>query len=191
MEKLDFQGKTDPLILKESLEIMGFSSEEIEGKTESLKERYFFHLSSNIHSFGVVLFPGIVDILEELSSRDDILLGLLTGNFKRSALIKLDSHNLNRFFPFGAFGDDAPVRNMLPEVARKRAAEQFNRDIDFSRTYIIGDTIYDVRCAKFAGAVSVAVGTGWGPTDQLMDEKPDYFFNSLEDTNLFLNILED
>jgi len=191
MEKLDFQGKTDPAILKESLEIMGFSHKEIEEKTESLKERYFFHLAGNIRNFDVILFPGITEILEKLSSRDDIFLGLLTGNFQRSARIKLDSYKLNHYFPFGAFGDDAPIRNLLPEVAKKRVAELFQRDMDYSKTYIIGDTIYDVRCAKYAGAVSVAVGTGWGPTDKLLDEKPDYFFNSLEDTNQFLNILED
>lgn len=191
MEKLDFQGKTDPVILKESLEIMGFSHKEIEEKTENLKERYFFHLAGNIHKFDVTLFPGITEILEKLSSRDDIFLGLLTGNFQRSARIKLDSHKLNHYFSFGAFGDDAPVRNLLPEVAKKRVAELFQKDMDYSKTYIIGDTVYDIRCAKYAGAVSVAVGTGWVPAEKLLDEKPDYYFENLEDTNHFLNILED
>lgn len=191
MDKLDFQGKTDPLILQESLEIMGFSQKDIEEKTGDLKERYFHHLAENIHKYEVILFPGVKEILEKLSEKKNIFLGLLTGNFKRSARIKLDSHNLNHFFDFGAFGDDAPLRNLLPQVARTRVEEKYMRDVDFSDTYIIGDTIYDVRCAKYAGAVSIAVGTGWGTTDRLLEEKPDYFFEDLKDINLFMNILED
>lgn len=191
MEKLDFQGKTDPLILHKSLEIMGISENEISEKTENLKERYFFYLAENMREFGAIIFPGIMEILEILSSRKNIFLGLLTGNFKQSARIKLESHNLNRFFSFGAFGDDAPIRDLLPEVARKRALEKFNKDVDFSNTYIIGDTVYDIRCAKYAGAVSIAVGTGWGETEQLLDEKPDYYFKDLKDINQFINILED
>lgn len=191
MEKLDFQGKTDPLILQKSLEIMGISEEEIAEKTEILKERYFFYLTENIEEFGIIIFPGIIEILEILAKRKDIFLGLLTGNFKQSARIKLEGANLNQFFSFGAFGDDAPIRDLLPEVARKRVSEKFNKDVDFTNTYIVGDTIYDVRCAKYAGAVSIAVGTGWGETEHLLNEKPDYYFENLKDINQFINILED
>ena len=70
MEKVDFQGKTDPVILKESLEIMGFSHQDIKEKSGLLKERYFIHLEENIHKYEVVLFPGIVEILDSLSSLD-------------------------------------------------------------------------------------------------------------------------
>lgn len=191
MEKLDFQGKTDPVILNESLHMMGFSEEDIRDKTESLKQKYFFYLSENIQKYEVALFPGIVELLERLFTMNNIALGLLTGNFTESAKIKLSSHNLNRFFRFGAFGDDAPVRNLLPEVAKRRMDELFNTNISFNNTFIIGDTIHDVRCAKYAGAVAVAVGTGWGKPEDLMNEKPDHYFNNLENFNEFLKLLED
>lgn len=191
MEKIDFQGKTDPVILKESLEIMGFSHADVEEKSDALKERYFIHLAGNIHRYEVILFPGIVDILEQLSSREDIILGLLTGNFYESARIKLDSHNLNRFFGFGAFGDDAPVRDLLPAVAKKRISELYGIEIDFKNTYIIGDTVYDIRCARHAGAVSVAVGTGWADEQVLINEKPDHYFRDLADTEKFMKLLEE
>jgi len=191
MEKLDFQGKTDPVILKESLHMMGFPDEVIRDKTETLKQRYFAYLSENIQKFEVVVFPGIVNLLTRLSEMGNIALGLLTGNFTESARIKLSSHNLNRFFRFGAFGDDAPVRNLLPEVAKRRMDELFSSDIAFKDTFIIGDTIHDVRCARYAGAVSVAVGTGWGEPEKLKEENPDYFFNNLENFNEFIKLLED
>lgn len=191
MEKLDFQGKTDPVILNESLHMMGFSEEDIQNKTDILKERYFVHLSENIHKYEVIVFPGILELLTRLSDMDNIALGLLTGNFTESAKIKLSSHNLNRFFRFGAFGDDAPVRNLLPEIAKRRMDELFCRDISFKDTFIIGDTIHDVRCARYAGAVSVAVGTGWGEPEALKLENPDHYFNNFENFNDFIKLLED
>jgi len=190
MERVDFQGKTDPVILKESLEIMGFSRTEIDEKSDLLKQHYFAHLSQNIRKYEVILFPGIIEILEALTSRENVVLGLLTGNFYESARIKLESHGLNRFFEFGAFGDDAPVRNMLPAIARQRISEIYSIDIDFSNTFIIGDTVYDIRCARYAGAVSVAVGTGWGNMETLLNEKPDHFFEDLGDTGRFLKLLD-
>lgn len=189
MDVIDFQGKTDPLILKESLAIMGFSDIDIEEKSDLLKKSYFLHLQQSIKKHQVILFPGIREILEELSDRGDVMLGLLTGNFTESAKIKLDSHNLNGYFKFGAYGDDAPIRNLLPEVAQKRIEEQFDLKIDFRDTIIIGDTIYDVRCAKYSGAVSVAVGTGWSSREVLENEKPDYYFSDLSDTAGFLDIV--
>ena len=191
MERVDFQGKTDPLILKESLESMGISQQDIEDKTDTLKDKYFAHLEKNIHNFEVYIYPGIMEILSILSERDDIILGLLTGNFTESAKIKLSRHDLNRFFPFGAFGDDAPIRDLLPDVAKKKISDMYGVDVDFSSTYIIGDTVYDVRCAKYAGAVSIAVATGWSDMETLQKENPDYCFDNLSDINKFLTILED
>ena len=190
MDKIDFQGKTDPLILKESLSIMGFSDKDIEEKSGLLKEKYFFHLQENIKTHEVTIYPGIKEILLSLWQREDIMLGLLTGNFTESAKIKLSSHDLNKYFKFGAYGDDAPIRNLLPEIAQKRISEYFSMKIDFKDTIIIGDTIYDVRCAKYSGSVSIAVGTGWGKRDALENEKPDFYFDDLGDINAFMKIID-
>jgi len=189
MEKVDFQGKTDPLILKESLSIMGISDKDIEDKSDMLKEKYFIYLQKYIKTYDVTVYPGIKEILLSLSVRDDIILGLLTGNFTESAKIKLSSHDLNKYFKFGVYGDDAPIRNLLPEKAQKRMTEMFDLNIDFKDTIIIGDTIYDVRCAKYSGAVSIAVGTGWSTREILQNEEPDFYFEDLADVNEFMKIL--
>jgi len=191
MEKIDFQGKTDPVILKESLSIMGFSDKDIEEKSDLLKEKYFFYLQENIKTYEVTVYPGVREILLALSERDDIILGLLTGNFTESAKIKLSSHDLNKYFKFGVYGDDAPIRNLLPEVAQKKMTELFNLKIDFKDTIIIGDTIYDVRCAKYSGAVSIAVGTGWSKPEILKKEEPDFYFDDLGNIDEFMKIMED
>jgi len=191
MEAIDFQGKTDPSILIESLSIMGFSDKDIADKSDMLKEKYFHYLKESINKYEVTVYPGIKEILSKLSAREDILLGLLTGNFTESARIKLGSHDLNRFFKFGAFGDDAPIRDLLPGVAQRKISELYDLKIDFKDTIIIGDTIYDVRCAKYSGSVSVAVGTGWGEVEALKKEAPDYYFDDLKCIDEFMKILED
>jgi len=191
MGKLQFQGKTDPNILKEAFEGYHVDETDIRERMDKFKKVYFGILEKNIETAEVEVLPGIVKILENLKNRKDILTGLLTGNFRDGARIKLEKHRLNEYFTFGAFGDDAGTRNELPEVARERISEAHAVDMDFSSIYIIGDTIHDIGCAKHSGSVSVAVGTGWSDLDELKSHEPDYYFDNLENYNEFISILED
>lgn len=189
MEKVNFQGKTDPLILKESLEEWGINRKTIEIKTPLLKEKYFSYLKKNMGLLDPFLLTGVKETLENLSQQEDIITGLLTGNFKESAMIKLESFSLNEYFRVGAFGDDAPLRNLLPEIARRRIKENFDLDIPFERIFIIGDTVHDIECANFAGAISVSVSTGWTDRDTLLSRKPDHHLDDLGDYEEFKKIL--
>jgi phosphoglycolate phosphatase len=189
MDTLDFQGKTDPLILQESLGIMGFDENDIDRNIEALKARYFHHLRTNIIDGTSVLLPGVDELLQKLSCVKTILLGLLTGNFKESAAIKLGRFDLNRYFAFGVFGDDAAFRNHMPAIARKIIHNEFGIDIPFKDIIIVGDTLHDIECAKSAGAVSISVGTGWIEKKTLISHAPDYFFDDLGDTDRILQAI--
>jgi len=190
MERVNFQGKTDPIILQESLSIMGYDRVKIEKNIGALKERYFSHLKENIRKYEVELKPGVVELLELVDEDENFLCGLLTGNFKESATIKLSSHGLNRFFKFGVYGDDGQTRNDLPPVARKRLMDELGMDVDYSDMVIIGDTVYDIECARVVGAVSIAVGTGWAEKDILLEKEPDYYFDDLSDTAAVMDIIQ-
>jgi len=189
MEKINFQGKTDPIILHESLSIMGYDEEKINNSIKPLKDKYFRYLDENIHKYEVELKPGIIEILEKTTEAETIITGLLTGNFKESAQIKLKSHDLNKYFELGIYGDDGPTRNDLPPVAKKRIKEVKGIDIDYSSMTIIGDTIYDIECAHHVGAVSIAVGTGWADKEDLINKNPDYYFDDLSDTEKIIEII--
>jgi phosphoglycolate phosphatase len=189
MNAVDFQGKTDPLILQESLGSMGFAEKDINRNIEALKTRYFHHLRTNIFDSTSVLLPGVDELLQKLSRIKTILTGLLTGNFRESAEIKLERFDLNRYFAFGVFGDDAAHRNHMPAIARKIIQERFGVDMPFEDIIIIGDTIYDIECAKSAGAVSISVGTGWIGKEVLLSHAPDYFFEDLSGTDRVLEII--
>lgn len=189
MEAVDFQGKTDPLILLESLRGMGYGEEEIKRNLDPLKQRYFHHLEINIQDGASVMLPGVAPLLERLSGEPGILRGLLTGNFRESARIKLERFDLFRYFPFGVFGDDASLRNDMPPIARRRIRDLFNVDLDYGDIVIIGDTIYDIECARAVGAVSVSVGTGWVERETLISLEPDHYFDDLSDTDGILEAI--
>ncbi len=190
MEEYNFQGRTDSLILRESLIPAGISENTLTAGLDRFKERYFSLLEGLIREYDVVLLPGVEDLLRALNGRDDVFVGLLTGNYAEGARIKLSRFGLNGYFRTGVFADDTAIRNEMPCIARERLKSDHGWNCDFRDIYIIGDTIYDLECARTWGAVSVAVATGWTGRDVLLSQEPDYFFEHLGDTAAVLEIFE-
>jgi len=182
METVNFQGKTDLLIITESLIPAGISAAEIDTNLRILKKKYFHNLREMMRVHRATLMPGIMDLLEKLRGRKGVITGLLTGNFMESAYIKLNRFDLGDYFSFGVFGCDAVNRNDMPGIARMILKKKFSLDIDFRDMVIIGDTIYDIECSKKSGAVSVSVGTGWTDREILLKNNPDFYFDDLRDT---------
>ena len=116
-------GRTDWIILHDTLARLGIQlDDDLLGR---IRERYVTHLREEIGQPGKGFngtLPGVAALLETLHPREDVFLGLLTGNFKDGARIKLERFDLWRYFPCGAFGDDSPDRNALVPVALDRAA---------------------------------------------------------------------
>ena len=189
MDSVDFQGKTDPLILHESLGGAGLNDDDISRSINDLKARYFRYLASNLEGSGSVLMPGVGKLLERLAGIDSLVTGLLTGNFREGARIKLRHFGLNRYFGFGVFGDDAARRNDMPPIARRLLREQFAIDMPFGDIVIIGDTVHDIACARASGAVAVAVGTGWVDREVLLSHGPDHYFEDMSDTDGVLSAI--
>ena len=136
------------------------------------------------------VMPGIRELLDILNRRDDVFLGLLTGNFREGARIKLEHFGLWDYFRCGAFGDDSADRNELVPFALMRARDGGLPDIDPSRILVVGDTPHDVACARAVGAVPVAVATGGFTTDQLRESGADIVYETLADPAPFLELLE-
>ena len=116
------------------------------------------------------VLPGIHDLIDRLSARDDVALSLVTGNFEPVARRKLASAGVGRYFPpgQGGFGSDAEVRAELPGIARRRAGgagEPWPRE----HTIVIGDTPRDIACARADGVRCVAIATGPFAIDALGD----------------------
>ena len=183
-------GRTDWIILSDALERMGKGLDE--RLFTALRDRYVTYLREeiNVRGHGVkAVMPGIQTLLDDLQSRDDVYLGLLTGNFEAGARIKLEYFDLWRYFRCGAFGDDAADRNALVPFAVSRARECGVPEVRPHDILVVGDTPHDVACARAAGATPVAVATGMFTTDQLRESGADIVFRDLSDKAAFTSLL--
>ena len=95
-------GKIDRGIFWEMAQKMGATRADFEKRLPHLKNIYFEILKKKLKEKKPVVLPGVVDLLKALRERGSTV-GLLTGNFKQGAEIKLDSVDLWSSFSFGAF----------------------------------------------------------------------------------------
>lgn len=186
---VDCAGKTDFQIVKEAYKNHGLESDN--GFISTFLQIYLTHLESNLRiRNGGNVKAGIHDLLYGLKRYPTYSLGLLTGNIEKGARLKLQSHSLNEFFAFGAFGDDSEDRNQLLPIAVRRHSEQTGTTIDFSRCLIVGDTPRDVECARVHGASCLAVATGRHSVRDLELAEADLVLADLADTRHVLQWIE-
>lgn len=156
----DFSGKTDPRIVVDLMSAAGVPESVIHERLPDLRDAYLARLEKRLEPEHVRILPGVVELLTALAERDDLVLALLTGNWERGAGIKLGSVGLGRYFAFGSFGDGQTDRRDLPPVALARAAEHCGRAFRAEETWIVGDSLLDVDCARAHGIRCLAVATG-------------------------------
>jgi phosphoglycolate phosphatase len=135
------------------------------------------------------VLPGVRHLLDTLASRTDAYLGLLTGNFRRGAEIKLQHFDLWRYFAAGAFGDASHDRNGLLTAALTNVAEAGGPVVNPADVVIVGDTPLDIAVAVAGGARSVGVATGSYAADALRHSGADVVFEDLSDRDAVLKAL--
>jgi len=175
-----FAGKTDPQIVLELVRPLGLDDGAILARLPEMREAYRRRLAAGLERDRMELLPGVVPLLERLAERDDVAIGLLTGNWQATAQVKLGRFDLDRFFPFGAFGDDGVDRRQLAPVALDRAAATTGRRFAPADALIIGDSHRDVDCARAAGIPSLAVATGFATPGALARAGADWVYPDLE-----------
>lgn len=175
----NFAGRTDPRIVLDLLTAAGLPEEEVRAGLPRIRETYLGKLEKSLDQGGMRLLPGVLEMLESLATRDDVVLALLTGNWEPGARTKLSRFDLNRFFPFGAFGCDGVDRSELPPVALDRAERITGRRFLPEETLIIGDSLHDVTCAQAHGIPVLAVATGRTPAQALEDAGADWVIEEL------------
>jgi phosphoglycolate phosphatase-like HAD superfamily hydrolase len=202
LEGIPVAGRTDRIILSDVVTRAGHSLHD--GLLEQLRDRYIVNLRREIEKPGKLqsfeslgarggvkaVMPGIRELLDILEGRDDVFLGLLTGNFEAGARIKLEHFDLWRYFRCGAFGDDAADRNELVPFAVERARRCGLPDIAAADIFVVGDTPHDVACARAVGAVPIGVATGGFSSAQLRESGADIVFENLGATTEFLKLVD-
>jgi phosphoglycolate phosphatase-like HAD superfamily hydrolase len=186
--RIRFDGKTDPQIVTELLASAGDPGPHSPERVRSFCDRYVTLLARELAvPVGVTLMPGFPQILDHLESQDGIVLGLLTGNLERGAMLKLRAAGLDPTrFKVAAYGSDSAERPYLPAIAARRAEPFFGRPVAGGEIVIIGDTPADIACGTSIGARAVAVATGSYSVAELAACRPHAVFADLADTQRVL-----
>jgi phosphoglycolate phosphatase-like HAD superfamily hydrolase len=190
IDHYDFRGRTDPRIVLDLIGGAGWDEVDVRARLDRCFAAYLQALDALLAEPGRVrVLPGVLDLVRALGTRDDAVVGLLTGNIEPGARVKLRSTGLWPLFRVGAFGSDDIDRRRLPPIARRRTREALGHDIPFERVTIIGDTPLDVDCARACGALAVAVATGRFTPTELAACAPDLLFADFAETERVIHAL--
>lgn len=181
----EFDGKTDPQIVRELMQLAGMSASQIQSRLPAALARYVELLRAELgdadHADKV--YPGVAALLDALEPRDDVLLGLLTGNVRDGAMAKLAAVGIaHARFRVGAFGSDHADRPELPAIARARAEKVLGSPVSGRDVVVIGDTPADMGCGRGIGARAIGVATGRYSQEELRACNAAAVFADLSDT---------
>jgi phosphoglycolate phosphatase len=181
-EGIDVSGRLDPLIIGEMLRKADQAWEGDAGRrnAKQLREAYASLLPAYLKPGIGRALPGVFRLLEELervhihqAPGQSATLGLLTGNFAETGVVKLRSCGIEpERFVIQVWGDESPEeppsRNQLPGVALARFLALHGEEAPRDQSTVIGDTPHDIACAKAHGLRSLGVGTGQYSVDALL-----------------------
>ncbi len=185
---IDFAGRTDRWIMREVFR--KFSIPVTEANFARFFDGYVEALPAQLANPSARVLPGVQAALQAAAAHGHIAQGLLTGNMRRGAQVKLAHHGLWEHFPFGAFADDSEHRNELGPHAIRRAREHHGVEFAAANVWIIGDTPHDIACGKVIGARTLALATGGYSLDELRAHAPTVVLKDLSDTAAVMKLFE-
>ena len=183
-----FDGRTDGEIVLRLAEGAGIAP--TGALVDAVLERYVACLQDELAqpTQRTTVYPGVGTLLDALDARADCVPGLLTGNVRTGAKLKLASGGLDiERFRIGAFGSDSAHRPDLPAVAQRRAREELGLDLRGHEIVVIGDTPADVTCGNGIGARAIGVATGSYSVAELMEAGAFAAFENLSSTSEVLD----
>jgi len=184
---IPYSGRTDRAIGRDLFR--RHQIEESPDHWERFLAAYLGHLPTCLGSHQGQVLPGIVGLLEHLRRQGHVQLGLLTGNIREGARLKLSHFGLFDYFAFGGFGDQHYHRDDVARAAWQAIQERHAAEASPERVWVIGDTPLDVQCARAIGARVAAVATGWHSQEELAAAQPDLLFADLADPGPLLRQL--
>ncbi|MCI4678396.1 HAD-IA family hydrolase [Rhodoblastus acidophilus] len=109
------------------------------------------------------VYPGVEEFLRQMSRRDDCRLGVATGKSRAGVDRLFDAYGWRDMFATVQTADDAPSKP-APDMFNRALAETSMTARD---ACMVGDTVFDMRMARSAGAHAIGVGWGYHPHEKL------------------------
>ncbi|MFM2295286.1 MAG: Phosphoglycolate phosphatase [Verrucomicrobiota bacterium] len=179
-EHMKFAGRTDTGLAREFCQF-----HQIPATPENIRhllDSYVFWLDHLLPQSKGGVCPGVHKFIKDLrAQKNPPLIGLLTGNIRLGAQIKLGHYGLWEEFELGAFADDHEERDQIAIAAHKRVSKHFNRELRGEEIVVIGDTPHDIRCGRAIGAKVLAVATGGSKFEEIQAHAPDWCVKDLRE----------
>jgi phosphoglycolate phosphatase-like HAD superfamily hydrolase len=173
VDKMKFAGRTDVNLVREF-----FTLNRIEASPENFRrffEHYVFWLDQILQHCQTAACPGVLEFMHALRALPNPpRLGLLTGNIRLGAEIKLRHFDLWKEFETGGFADDHEDRDQIAHAVLKRGSRVLGNELRGEQVLVIGDTPLDIRCGRAIGAKVLAVATGGATLEELKRHQPDW-----------------
>ena len=178
VEKMKFAGRTDVNLVREFFTMHGIAANE--ANFRRFFENYVFWLDQILRLSETKACVGVLEFMQALRALPNPpRLGLLTGNIRLGAEIKLRHFDLWKEFEMGGFADDHEDRDQIAHAAFKRGSRVLGQDLCGEQVLVIGDTPLDVRCGRAIGAKVLAVATGGATLEELERHRPDWAVKDL------------
>lgn len=129
-------------------------------------------------------FPGVVDLIKELYERK-YKMGIVTSRMGKTACDGLDQYNMTQYFDCLVSCDDTDKHKPDPEpvnIALRKLSSLPSESI------MLGDSMFDIQCARNAGVKSVLVGWQVSVSEEVINGPDGPDFTITEPHDLF-NIL--
>jgi phosphoglycolate phosphatase-like HAD superfamily hydrolase len=182
-----FSGRTDRAISRSLFELHGIP--DVEDNWQRLQKSYLDLLPGCMEERQGRVLDGVEPLLNGLQAAGNSLLGLLTGNVREGARIKLEFFGLFDRFRFGGFGDEHYDRDHVAREAQTAATPHLGNGHGAQDCWVIGDTPLDISCARAINARVLAVATGIHPRAELSAAEPDILLDDLSNTDHLLSVL--
>jgi phosphoglycolate phosphatase-like HAD superfamily hydrolase len=162
-------GRTELDIMRETLRVNGIepTNETIAKLVTALISGYE-NAREELATTGRAL-PGAEATLDRLAAEPRVHQGVLTGNLRDVARIKLEVFRLDTRLDLeaSAYGDDHSERPKLVAIAQARASNRTKTTFDNQHTILIGDTPKDIEAGLTAGVQVIAVASGKSTAKEL------------------------
>lgn len=178
MSRIRFAGRTDVSIVREFF--AGNGLPDSPDRIQAFLDDYVFWLDHHLQRLDGRVLAGVRELIDGFRSLPQPpVLGLLTGNIRLGAELKLRRLGLWTEFELGAFGDDHEDRNVLAAIACDRGAHRLEMPLQGREVLVIGDTPLDIACARAVGARCLAVASGGSTLEELHAHAPEWAVPSL------------
>lgn len=186
LDRLVLSGRTDRAISADLLGLCGL--DDTDHHRARLLDAYLRLLPATLASRPGRVLPGVACLLDRLAEMPGVAVGLITGNVHHGARIKLGHFGLWERFRFGGYGDRHADRDDVARDALAAVERHLGRAVDPGKVRVVGDTPYDVRCARAIGARAVGVLTGWHDRAEMTACAPDLLLDDLSEHDALLGL---